>query len=314
MRYSAFISYNHRDRDWAIWLHRALERYSIPKRLRGRPAPWGEIEAKLPPVFRDRDELATSSDLAASVKEALAQSATLVVICSPNSAKSKWVDEEIRTFIASGREQFIRLIIVDGEPHSTDTQRECLPPSLVREGAPEPLAADVRNEADGKQGAKLKLLAGILGVSYDELRQREAARRQKRLAGSAAPMRVNSMRLENLSTGSAITRLQRLASGGHGSSRGMSRTSFAHAFLPVLANPCSVWTERAKPIEFCDRRCGSTWLAARKQETMSRATLKRLGSITSMLGISIAPSPYSNGPLVCGSASRGPTAPASVTT
>ena len=71
-------------------------------------------------MFRDRDELATSSDLAASVKEALAESATLVVICSPNSATSKWVDEEIRTFIAAGREQFIRLIIVDGEPHSPD--------------------------------------------------------------------------------------------------------------------------------------------------------------------------------------------------
>lgn len=181
MRYSAFISYNHRDRDWAVWLHRALERYSVPRRLWGRPAPWGTIGQRLPPVFRDRDELATSSDLAASVRAALADSATLVVICSPNSAKSKWVDEEIRTFLDGGREEFIRLIIVDGEPHSPDPGRECLPPSLTREGAPEQLAADVRKEGDGKQAAKLKLLAGILGVPYDELRQREAARRQKRL-------------------------------------------------------------------------------------------------------------------------------------
>ena len=90
--------------------------------------------------------------------------------------------EEIRAFIALGRAQFIRLIVVDGEPHAADPQRECLPPSLSASGAPEPLAADGRPEADGKQGAKLKLLAGILGVPYDELRQREAARRQKRLA------------------------------------------------------------------------------------------------------------------------------------
>jgi len=186
MRYSAFISYNHRDRDWAVWLHGTLERYSVPKRLWGRPAPWGTIGQRLPPVFRDRDELATSTDLAASVREALAESATLVVVCSPNSAKSNWVDEEIRTFIAAGREQFVRLIIVDGDPHSSDPERECLPPSLTREGAPEPLAADVRKEGDGKQAAKLKLLAGILGVPYDELRQREAARRQKRLAVIAA--------------------------------------------------------------------------------------------------------------------------------
>jgi len=208
MRYSAFISYNHADRDWAVWLHRALERYSIPKRLWGRPAPWGEIGPRLPPVFRDRDELATSSDLAQSVKEALGESATLIVICSPRSAKSKWVDEEIRTFIASGRRNFIRLIIVDGEPHSGNPESECLPPSLTEEGAPEPLAADVRPDGDGKQGAKLKILAGMLGVSYDELRQREAARRHKRLAAIAIAASIGFLVMAGLSVFAFISRAE----------------------------------------------------------------------------------------------------------
>ena len=185
MRYSAFISYNHRDRGWAMWLHRALEGYRIPKRLWGRASPWGNLGARLPPVFRDRDELATSSDLAASVQAALSDAATLVVICSPNSAASKWVDQEVRSFIDAGRRDRIRLIIVGGEPHAADPALECLPLAL-REGGPEPLAADIRKTADGKQGAKLKVLAGILDVPYDELRQREAARRQQRLAVLAA--------------------------------------------------------------------------------------------------------------------------------
>jgi tetratricopeptide (TPR) repeat protein len=206
MRYSAFISYNHRDRDWAVWLHRALERYRVPKRLRGRPAPWGEIGARLPPVFRDRDELATSADLAASVKEALNDAATLVVICSPNGARSKWVDQEIRTFTASGRAAYIRLIIVDGEPHSSDAAKECLPPSLTANGAPEPLAADARKEGDGKQGAKLKILAGILGVPYDELRQREAARRQKRLVAIAAAASVGFILMAGLTIFAFVSR------------------------------------------------------------------------------------------------------------
>jgi tetratricopeptide (TPR) repeat protein len=208
MRYSAFISYNHRDRDWAVWLHRALERYSVPKRLWGRPARWGKIGNRLPPVFRDRDELATSSDLATSVKEALAESAFLVVICSPNSARSKWVDEEIKTFVAAGREKFIRLIIVDGEPHSPDPERECLPPALVRDGAPEPLAADVRPEGDGKQAAKLKILAGILGLPYDELRQREAARRQKRLAAIAVAASIGFLIMAGLTVFAFISRAE----------------------------------------------------------------------------------------------------------
>lgn len=208
MRYSAFISYNHRDRAWAVWLHRALERYSVPARLVGRPAPWGKIGPRLPPVFRDRDELATSSDLASSVKEALAESATLIVICSPNSARSKWVDEEIKTFIAAGREKFVRLIIIDGEPHSSDPARECLPPSLMRDGAPEPLAADARKEGDGRQAAKLKLLAGILDVPYDELRQREAARRQKRLAAIALAASVGFLVMAGLTVFAFISRAE----------------------------------------------------------------------------------------------------------
>ena len=211
IRYSAFISYNHRDRDWAVWLHRSLERYAIPKRLWGRPAPWGEIGPRLPPVFRDRDELATSADLAASVREALEESATLVVICSPNSAKSKWVDQEVRTFIDSGREQFIRLIIVDGEPHSPDPHRECLPPSLIRDGAPEPLAADVRKQADGKDAARLKVLAGMLGVPYDELRQREAARRQKRLAAIAIAASVGFFVMAALTVFALVSRSEAVA-------------------------------------------------------------------------------------------------------
>ncbi|WP_310467571.1 tetratricopeptide repeat protein [Sphingomonas sp.] len=208
MRYSAFISYNHRDRAWAVWLHRALERYRVPKRLWGRPAPWGTLEARLPPVFRDRDELATSTDLAASVKAALAESATLVVICSPNSARSRWVDEEIRTFIAAGRAQYVRLIIVDGEPHSPDPTRECLPPSLTADGAPEPLAADVRKSGDGKAAAKLKLLAGILGVPYDELRQREAARRHQRLLAFATAASVGFLVMAGLTVFALISRAE----------------------------------------------------------------------------------------------------------
>jgi len=180
--YSAFISYNHRDRAHATRLHRALERYRVPKRLRGRPVAWGTLGGRLPPVFRDRDELAASPDLAESVRQALDASATLVVICSPNAAKSKWVNEEIRTFIRSGREDRIRLMIVDGEPG--DPERECLPPA-VSEMRSEPLAADARKGQDGLAGAKLKILAGMLDVPYDELRRRETQRRTRRLTALA---------------------------------------------------------------------------------------------------------------------------------
>jgi len=51
----------------------------------------------------------------------------------------------------------------------------------------EPLAADMRKWADGKNLAKLKLVAGILGIRLDKLRQRELQRKRKfqALAGFA---------------------------------------------------------------------------------------------------------------------------------
>lgn len=185
MRYSAFISYNHRDRDQAVWLHRALERYRVPARLRGREGALGPIADRLPPVFRDRDELAASADLGQAVRDALNEAATLIVICSPNGAQSRWVNEEIRYFAALGRRDRIRCLIVGGEPHARDPAEECLPPALIESGI-EPLAADLRPGQDGKRAALLKLIASILGLPYDTLRQRDAQRRQRQLAAIAA--------------------------------------------------------------------------------------------------------------------------------
>ena len=185
-RYAAFISYNHADRVVAGWVHRQLESFRIPAHLHGRDSPIGVLTAKLPPIFRDRDELASSADLAKSVRDALAASSTLIVICSPQAARSRWVNEEIRTFRALGRADHIQCLIVAGEPHATrdpalDPTHECFPPALLKDADHEPLAADMRQGMDGKQAAKLKLLAGILGVGYDDLRQREVERRQRRL-------------------------------------------------------------------------------------------------------------------------------------
>lgn len=187
MRYAAFISYSHRDRTIADWVHRRLETYRVPAPLRGRAGALGEIGARLPPVFKDREELASSADLAESVRAALAEASSLVVICSPDAARSRWVNEEIRTFRALGRGDRIQCIIVRGHPYASrlpgaDPAEECFPPALFEGGAADPLAADGRAEGDGKRVATLKLIAGILGVGYAELRDREARRAHRRLA------------------------------------------------------------------------------------------------------------------------------------
>ncbi|HWS79070.1 MAG TPA: TIR domain-containing protein [Thermomonas sp.] len=190
MRYRAFISYSHADARWAAWLHRSLEGYRLPSRLRGSSGEHGPLPDRLLPIFRDRDDLSSAGELGPQIEAALAESEALVVVCSPNSARSPYVEAEILAFKRLGRGNRIYAFIIDGEPNAGD-QRECFSPTLRHEldadgnigPAPaNPIAADARAGKDGKALARLKLLAGLFGLPLDTLRQREVHRRNVRMA------------------------------------------------------------------------------------------------------------------------------------
>src|SRR3712207_2713328 len=84
-----FISYRHvqPDRKWAIWLHKALESYRVPKRLRQQY----HLSACIGRVFRDEDELEARPNLNEAIKDALRRSDYLIVVCSPRTPASEWV-------------------------------------------------------------------------------------------------------------------------------------------------------------------------------------------------------------------------------
>jgi hypothetical protein len=176
IRYRAFLSYSHRDKAWGKWLHSALEGYRIDKDLVGRETPVGPVPKTLGPVFRDHEEFSAGHSLTEQTLVALKASQFLIVLCSPNSAQSKYVNEEIRSFKAMGRADRVIPVIVDGEPG--EPARECFPPALRVELGPdgqladeceEPLAADARPQGDGKEMAKLKVVAGLLCLGLDEI-------------------------------------------------------------------------------------------------------------------------------------------------
>ena len=191
-RYDAFISYRHvdPDRGWAKWLHQAIETYRIPKVLRDQPG----FTPLLRRVFRDEEELPVSSNLSREIDEALDQSRFLIVICSPKTPESSWCCAEIERFRAMGRDDRILALLVEGEPKTSFpkplrqiTRTVTLPDGTtspqVREV--EPLAADVRSgrtesQRSLKRAARLRFIACIMGCRYDDLRQREQIRQNRR--------------------------------------------------------------------------------------------------------------------------------------
>jgi tetratricopeptide (TPR) repeat protein len=182
-KFRAFISYSHADESWAKWLHHRLERYRVPSRLIGTAGRHGPVPKRVGRCFRDQAEMSAASDLGEMLQQALRDAQALIIVCSPHSAASRWVNEEISFFQGLGKGASIYALVVDGEPNARDPAMECFPPAMLKDasGKPmrEPLAADARPGRDGKADAFLKLTAGLIGVGFDELRRREQRRRAR---------------------------------------------------------------------------------------------------------------------------------------
>jgi len=192
VKYNAFISYKHAPLDMAVAkrIHKGLETFKVPgsvKRKTGRK--------KIERIFRDQEELPIGSDLGNNITAALSASEFLIVICSPETPKSYWVQKEIETFISMHGRAHILAVLVDGEPEDS------FPQLLLTDdkGNPvEPLAADVRGADDKERFKKLKtellrLAAPLLGCTYDELRQRHRERRIRKITGAALVVAVCSV-------------------------------------------------------------------------------------------------------------------------
>ncbi len=208
-RYMAFLSYSHKDAAIADWLHEALEEFRVPPRLVGKLTDQGPVPKRLAPIFRDRQELAAAADLGEEIEEAIAGSRFLIVLCSTAAAKSRWIDKEIACFKRLHREDRILAAIVDGEPFASDDPepgRGRMFPAIPAGPFRSPRAANRAARGTGRcrfsrqlrrpAMGLLKIAAGMIGVGLDDLAQREAQRRTRRLyavtAASVAGMLFTS--------------------------------------------------------------------------------------------------------------------------
>jgi len=126
------------------------------------------------------------------------------VVCSPRTPPSRWINREVERFRELGRGDRILSLLIEGEP------RDAFPAALVEirrtvvdaagnagqtVETVEPLAADVRatrteSLRQRRRLATLRLMACLLGVGFDDLRQREQERRARRMAFLGAGLAV----------------------------------------------------------------------------------------------------------------------------
>lgn len=190
--FRAFVSYCHKDKAFAAWLQRRLEGYRLPRRLADKVKPFpGQAPGRIGPVFRDREDLSAATDLSAAVREAIAASSALVVVASPDAAKSHWMAREITLFRELHPDAPMLVALAAGEPAESM-------PAALRTG-PEPLAADFRKQGDGKRLAFLKIVAGLAALPLDTLVQRDSQRQVRRVtaltAGAAALVLIMALLL-----------------------------------------------------------------------------------------------------------------------
>ena len=186
--YNAFISYRHKPADIKVAeeVQKQLERFVIPSEIKKK---YGI--KKIERVFRDKNELPTTSNLTADIERALDNSDYLIVICSPDTKESRWVQREIDLFLEEHEQSHVLTVLAAGEPDEVIPERLLSEKRIITENGSskevmvpvEPLSTDYRMPFRKANRTELPRLASvIIGCSYDELMRRSQQYRMRRFA------------------------------------------------------------------------------------------------------------------------------------
>jgi len=193
-RYAAFMSYSHAlDGVLAPALQTSVEQF-------GRI--WYRRRALR--LFRDTTNLAATPHLWDSIEQALHNCEWFILLASPESGRSAWVQREVDWWLAN--RSAARLIVVvtsgtlawDQATGRVDEQRtDALPPAFTERRLPEPLWVDLRPLRAAEptdpayQAAVVDIAATLHGIPKDDLvgeQIRQHRRRRRSIALAAAAL------------------------------------------------------------------------------------------------------------------------------
>lgn len=175
--YDVFMSYRHRPLDEEITRRsfNFLEKYTLPSSLKN--SGFRTIQR----VFRDTEELPVSRILTNTIDDALRSADYLVVVCSPSTPESEWIDREVSTFTEMGKACSVYPLLISGSPE------ESFPRALKAIPDISDRVLDARCES-GKadaimkkaEGLLLRVVAAVAGCSDEKLKKAQAMRASKR--------------------------------------------------------------------------------------------------------------------------------------
>lgn len=172
-KYFAFISYSSKDYKWGKRVQHKLEHYRMPATLCSE---YGWKRKPINPVFFAPTDI-LPGPLTEELKARLNDSKHLIVICSPNSAQSDWVGQEIEYFYKGLGRKDIHFFIVEGTPHTGDKTTECFNSVVETLGMPEILGANIHERISrwswiNKERAYVQLITKLLCVEFDSIWKR----------------------------------------------------------------------------------------------------------------------------------------------
>jgi len=168
--YDAFVSYSRVDVDLAVRLHRSLERFAKP---------WNRVRSLK--IYRDMSSLSPEAGLWTALERGLERSTWFILIASPESARSRWVDRELSWWLEHRSIDRILMVVTgdevtwDEEAKDFDAQRcDWVPPALRGRFDQEPAVIHVPSlQRSAKEELPIEELTGTLfsvirGIPKDE--------------------------------------------------------------------------------------------------------------------------------------------------